>query len=560
MICGCLLLLMAVNFVTVIERKGLTNDEFYNIPAGYYNLAARDFGINNVHPPLIRMIAAAPLLPLNLNLPAREPSENAIAGGHQTFTAFWFANLERMDQIAFWSRLPMIGLTLLLGVTIFAFGRQLFGRRAALLAVLLFTLEPTVLAHGRLVQTDVPAALAYLFFCFMLYRFASRPTMRNAIIVGLACGLALLTKSSLIVTLPVFALVVVMLFWRAPREKRKRATLLAQVSVAMLAMILIINASYFFQRVPLEANDARWIAAQSPAQFQQIITGLSVLSKIVPAYFLFVFYVVSVINRQGWPASLLGMYSRTGWWYYFPVAFALKTTVPFLLVSVGSLGWFSWELINKKKTEFLWLIGPLAIYAALTMSSNINIGVRHFLPVFPFLFILGGALLDRLLKLSQPKIGIAVIALLLCWMTTETVRAYPNYMSYMNQLAWQHPHWYYLSDSNVEWGDDARELALYLRARGETRVTAAVLSGWLTLRRYGVEYLDALQPTNTKLPATRYIAIGASYLNGSTVPEDLKTKEGAPLTEPERHEVFAAYRERKPEAVFGNSIYLFRKE
>ncbi len=137
MICGCLLLLMGVNFVTVIERKGLTNDEFYNIPAGYYNLAARDFGINNVHPPLIRMIAAAPLLPLNLNLPAREPSENAIAGGHQTFTAFWFANLERMDQIAFWSRLPMIGLTLLLGVTIFAFGRQLFGRRAALLAVLL---------------------------------------------------------------------------------------------------------------------------------------------------------------------------------------------------------------------------------------------------------------------------------------------------------------------------------------------------------------------------------------------------------------------------------------
>src|SRR6266699_884834 len=450
-ICGCLLLLMAVNFVPVIERKGLTNVEFYNIPAGYYNLAARDFGINNVHPPLIRMIAAAPLLPLNLNLPAREPSENAIAGGHQTFTAFWFANLERMDQIAFWSRLPMIGLTLLLGVTIFAFGRQLFGRRAALLAVLLFTLEPTVLAHGRLVQTDVPAALAYLFFCFMLYRFASRPTMRNAIIVGLACGLALLTKSSLIVTLPVFALVVVMLFWRAPREKRKRATLLAQVSVAMLAMILIINSSYFFQRVPLEANDARWIAAQSPAQFQQIITGLSVLSKIVPAYFLFVFFLVSVINRQGWPASLLGMYSRTGWWYYFPVAFALKTTVPFLLVSVGSLGWFSWELINKKKTEFLWLIGPLAIYAALTMSSNINIGVRHFLPVFPFLFILGGALLDRLLKLSQPKIGIAVIALLLCWMTTETVRAYPNYMSYMNQLAWQHPHWYYLSDSNVEW-------------------------------------------------------------------------------------------------------------
>jgi 4-amino-4-deoxy-L-arabinose transferase-like glycosyltransferase len=556
--CAILLLLMGLNFLTVIQRKSLTNDELYNIPAGYYNLAARDFGINNVHPPLIRMMAAAPLLPLHLNLPPRQPSENAIAGGHETFTVFWFANLEHMDQIAFWSRAPMIGLTLLLGVTIFAFARRLFGPRVAVLAVLLFTLEPTVLAHGRLVQTDVPAALAYLFFCFMLYRWSRTPTSCNALIAGIACGLALLTKSSLIVTLPIFAAVVLILLWRAPNEKGKRARLLAQVAIATAAMIFIINAAYFFQRLPFEESDARWIAAESPARFHAIMTGLGVFSKIVPAYFLFVFYVVSVINHQGWPASLLGMYSRTGWWYYFPVAFALKTTVPFLLVSTASLAWFSWELIAKKKTEFLWLIGPAAIYAALAMSSNINIGVRHFLPVFPFLLILGGAFLDRLL--SQRKLGLAVVALLLCWMSVETVRAYPNYMSYMNQLAWQHPHWYYLSDSNVEWGDDVGELARYLRARGETRVSAAVLGGWLTLRRYGVEYIDAVQPSNTTLPETRYIAIGASYLNGSTVPEGLKTKDGVPLTEQERHDFFAAYRERKPEAVFGDSIYLYQKE
>ena len=326
-----------------------------------------------------------------------------------------------------------------------------------------------------------------------------------------------------------------------------------------MAMILIINAGYLFHRAPLDAADAQWIAVESPARFREITSGLGFLSKIVPAYFLFVFYVVSVINHQGWPASLLGMYSQTGWWYYFPVAFALKTTLPFLMVSIGSLGWGLWQLLAKKKNVFLWLLGPPAIYAALTMSSNINIGIRHFLPVFPFLFILGGAFLDRLLKLSRRKAGIVVVALLLGWMCIEVMRAYPDYMPYMNELAWQHPHWYYLSDSNVEWGDDVRDLAEYLRARGETKVSAAVLAGWLTLRAHGVEYVDAVQPPNVK-PQTRYIAIGASFLNGSTVPGNLKTKEGTPLSEQERHDLFAAWRGRKPEAVFGNSIYLFRTD
>src|SRR6267378_54241 len=80
-LCFVLLLLMGINLISVLNRKSLTNDEFYNIPAGYYNLAARDFTINSVHPPLIRMISAAPLLPLHLRMPPRQPSANAIAGG-----------------------------------------------------------------------------------------------------------------------------------------------------------------------------------------------------------------------------------------------------------------------------------------------------------------------------------------------------------------------------------------------------------------------------------------------------------------------------------------------
>jgi hypothetical protein len=126
----------------------------------------------------------------------------------------------------------------------------------------------------------------------------------------------------------------------------------------------------------------------------------------------------------------------------------------------------------------------------------------------------------------------------------------------MNQLASNHPHWWYLSDSNVEWGDDVGQLAVYLKARGETRVRAALSGGWLTLAEYNVEYVDLLPADGGLVPDGRYTAIGAAFLNGSVVPVDEKIPGRRPGEAPN---YFAAYRERKPEAIFGNSIYLFRE-
>src|SRR5262249_28842026 len=135
------------------------------------------------------------------------------------------------------------------------------------------------------------------------------------------------------------------------------------------------------------------------------------------------------------------------------------------------------------------------------------------------------------------------------------VRAYPDHMSYMNQLAGRVPHWWYLSDSNVEWGDDLRSLAVYLQARGVTRVRDATLGGFFLLHYYGIDRVDALSSNSSK---ELYTAVGASYLNGSVVPR--RTPEGRELPESERINSFASYRNRLPEAVFGGSIFLFRED
>jgi hypothetical protein len=250
----------------------------------------------------------------------------------------------------------------------------------------------------------------------------------------------------------------------------------------------------------------------------------------------------------------LGQYNDLGWWYYFPLAFALKTTIPFLLLATVGLGWSVWRFV-KRDWRFLWVVVPVGIYLAISLTSHINIGIRHFLPIYPFLFIAGGALLAQLLQARQ-TVGIALLVVLFGWMGFEAVRTFPNYTPYMNQLASNHPHWYYLSDSNVEWGDDVNALADYLKARGEKKVTAALSAGWSTLGRYGIDHIDMISLPPDKTPETRYVAIGASFLNGSVIPGDENVVGRRSF---ERTNLFARYRDRKPEAVFGNSIYLFRE-
>jgi len=552
-----LLLVMALNLLTVVARKSITIDETLIIPAGYYYLTSEAFHIAHEQPPLPSMLAALPLLFLSLQAPSLNDLDNQ-PSSQQTVTAgarFWIVNRDHFRAIFFWSRVPMIILTILLGALVFLFTRRLFNARAAVLAVTLFSLEPTILAHGRVIK-DIHVAFAYLLFFFALYVYGSAPTLRRAIVLGLTCGLALSVKYSMLILFPILLISgCVFMLRRLPRLQRR--WIVFQIMTAALVALLTLNAVYFFRHQPLSVPDIKSVAQNAPAYSNAMLALLPPLSVFAPPYFVLGAYDTFIHNNLGHPAFLLGEYSEHGWWYYFPVAFALKTTIPFLLLTIVSLAWAVGSAI-RREVKFLILLAPVVIYAVPAMVAGINIGVRHFLPVFPFFFILAGALLDRLLSTRRARaLALALVTVVVAVCALEAVRAYPDYISYMNQLASVRPAWTYLSDSNIEWGDDAGTLAAYLKAKGETRVRAAFLGGSVVLPLYGVEYVDLLSPPKVNLEDTRYVALGASYLNGSTVPG---WSEGSGRETPsQQHNYFACYRDRKPEAVFGNSIYLYKE-
>src|SRR5205814_3359473 len=219
----------------------------------------------------------------------------------------------------------------------FLCARRIFGARAAVLAVALYALEPTVLAHCRVVQTDIPSALAYLLLSFALYFYLQTPNFRHALYVGLSAGLALSTKFSMIGLAPFAMTPLLGLLILAPRLGQKRILVAAQLITATLTLILVVNAAYFFhhptQRYTLSFYDSGSSTSTHQPVRELAIQAFTAVQHIVPADFIHGMTRVLILDQARSPAGLLGMYSKDGWWYYFPVAFALKTTIPFLLLS-----------------------------------------------------------------------------------------------------------------------------------------------------------------------------------------------------------------------------------
>lgn len=553
--CALILTLMALQMLMVISRKSITNDEIVMIPAAYYHLVGNNYGLVNEHPPLSKIVAGTSFLFIQPN--EGLAPESSTDEKWQYYLGFWEHNRDRFESISFWPRVPMILLTVALGGLVFWFARELFGARAAVLSVLLFALEPTVLAHGRVVQTDMPAAFGWLLFFIALSSYAKQATFSRAIYLGVAAALAILSKFSMLLAGPVLAVFFLILLARALRSRKQVARVVAQAGLVVLSILVVVNAAYFFQHRSLDDSDTRWINMAFPANAAAVTTTVRLLAHLLPADFVLGVFFQFWHNGVGHAAGLLGRYSQMGWWYYFPVAFALKTTVPFLALALTSLGWGTYSWIKRRERRFFWLLLPFAIYTGFVLFSHIDIGVRYYLPAYSFLFILSGAMLDALLKSQRiRKAGLVIAMALIAWIGVEAIRAHPNQMSYMNQLAGRAPHWWYLSDSNVEWGDDARGLAEFLRARGETSVGQAFLGGYFILPYYGIEGVNAYEKGAGASP--RYLAIGASFLNGSTVPG------GSPGsgrdTDELRVNFFDKYRTQTPVAIIGDSIYVFRAQ
>jgi hypothetical protein len=556
--------------ITAMRTQSATFDEGSHLPAGYTYLKLGDHRLNPEHPPLVKALAAAPLLLMDVTL---KPDDEAWAMRRQwEFGKRFLYRWNDADRLLFWGRLPIVGLGALLAVSVFFWTRSRHGWPAAVLALFLCVLNPDVLAHGQLVTTDVGIAL-FTFLSVVAFDAASRRVSAGRVLLaGLAAGAAFATKFSAVVLLPILfslalravlvpAPMTLALPGREPREVGGRGRRLAAMAAVLVAVavlsLLIVWASYGFRSAlspdPEVEGAFEWSRVEPDGAIERPLAGFVRASGVLPEAFVFGF-LRFFKHSEPRPAFLLGSVSNEGWWYFFPVTFLLKTPVPLLLLLAIAAATRRRDGGEWRDELVLWL--PVAIYAAVAVARALNIGHRHLLPIYPFLFVAAGRAASWAFPASPARSRVpAVVLSALCgWQAISTALVHPHYLAYVNELGGGPANGYRLfADSSLDWGQDLKNLKAYLDGHG---IAAVKLSYFGTADPAYYAIPGELLPSHMLPPpreTTREVrpgdllAVSVTNLQGVYLP-------------PEDRPLMARIRQQRPIADVGHSILIYRAE
>lgn len=478
---------LAAGAARIVSTYGVFNqtwDEPAHVAAGMEWLDRGQYTYEPLHPPLARvMVAVGPRL------------AGIRSAGHENVwlegNSILYAGRAYQRNLAL-ARLGVLPFFLLASLVVFVWARRVAGDAAGVAAVLLFTTLPPILGHAGIATTDmaVTATIALAVYCFT--RWMDRPTAARSIALGVTVALAVLSKLSALVFVPA-ALAAVAISRRgesrAQPEPGPGRTVRLRLTYA--ALLLTVWAGYRFAVGPLVAREpARPIPEAGAETPLDRVAGASIFPA--PAFFEGLGELAAK-NRAGHKSYLLGEVRSTGWWYFFPVALAVKTPLPFLLLAAAGLvvAWRGVPGIERRRRLEPGLIALAMLLACL--PSRINIGLRHILPIYPFLAILAGIGIVGLWRAQRAKLAArAAAVLLMAWQLVGSALAHPDYLAWFNELAGEHPE-RILVDSDLDDGQDLERLADTLRARG-IRTVSLAYAGSATVAEHGLPTVRWLEP------------------------------------------------------------------
>jgi hypothetical protein len=482
-----------------------TWDEPAHIAAGMQWIDLGRYTYEPLHPPLARVFTAIGPRLAGIRSAGQE---NVWLEGN----AILHAGVQYYRNLTL-ARLGILPFFVVASLVVFAWAHRLGGSLAAVGSVLLFTTLPPVLAHAGIATTDVAITSTVVLAMYCTVRWLDRPTARWSALLGVAIAAALLSKFSALLFLPAGAAAITIVRWgtrHANADAQPPANRTRGLRMVYLAALLAVWAGYRFAVGPLAPVTGTPV--EPPSAASDPLERLAA-APIFPAPALFegIGQVVAK-NRAGHKSYLLGQVRNTGWWYFFPVAVAVKTPIAFLLLfAFGAVAAARAPPGPERRRQ----LEPAGIAMALLLvclPSRINIGLRHVLPMYPFLAITAGLGLAALVRARRAvPAGVVIAALLLGWQLTASLRAHPDYLAYFNELAGDQPE-RILVDSDLDNGQDLKRLADTLRARRVPSVWLAY-AGSATVAEHGlppVRWLESHRPVKGWVAASLYsLKLGA---------------------------------------------------
>jgi hypothetical protein len=498
------------------------DDELAHIPAGYGYVHNLSYDLNPEHPPLVKALAALPVLLLHPNFPTQSAAWTIEVNGEWDMgTQFLYESDNDANAIIQTARVIPILITILLILLIYFFARRLMGKLWALLPTFLFALDPTVLAQGHYVTTDIGAAFGILFATFFFLKYVDKPTTKYLWYAGLSFGIAQLTKFSAPLLVPLFIFLMLVLWLRDTRTWRGLwRNVWRLILIFAIGYIVVVYPVYFLftSHYPMvkQTSDTQTLLASfasGPTPAGQMCNGLRCFadldvwmskSAVLRPYGEYLLGVLMALQRVngGNTIYFLGQIRGNGGWMYFPVLFLLKEPIPTLIIVLSGLFLSLWWTAKKiaryvrQKTgivkqmlipylhehfaEFS-LASFVIFYWAYSIHSPLNIGLRHVMPTIPFIFILASGAWKRwILHFNLGSIGTMarsfsfsvikyiVLILLLFWLLLETLFAAPYFLSYFNEFGGGvYGGYHYVTDSNYDWGQDLLRLQSWVDAQNK---------------------------------------------------------------------------------------------
>jgi hypothetical protein len=512
-ILGLILLTSLTLMVASSRHESATMDELAHIPAGYSYVKYFDYRLNPEHPPLVKMMAGLPLLALDLKFPTDSPAWQTMVNGQwDAGSLFLYESGNNADQIVQIARIGPMILMLLLILVVYIWSAEVMGSWWALLPAFATALSPNLLAHGHYVTTDVGAALGIILSLFFFTKYLAAPTKKNLVWAGIFFGVAQLMKFSAI--LLVFHFLVISIIVALSRISKsgghplKQASRLITRYVGRTIIIFIIGGIVIYplywlttMKYPPERQlaDTTSILQSFPAPptpSGQMCSPLRCLADLtiwgadkplIRPYSQYMLGLLMVMQRSsgGNTAYFFGEVSNMGSPLYFPLVYLMKESLPMLILIFLAIlfGLYSIaKAILARKPRFKeYIITNLHEFSALafillyvlySVTSPLNIGFRHLMPIIPLIYILTIGALKKYARTNYYKqqLKLAFIAFMFVWFALGSLMAYPYYLPYFNEVVGIDNGWKYVVDSNYDWGQDLKRLDAFVEEHNIDRI------------------------------------------------------------------------------------------
>lgn len=449
----------AVHLALVLHTASVhsaTYDEVVYPTSGYAYLTTGDYRMNPEHPPFLKLLQGASWAGTGL-------SARSTPGWVETDQ--WRFGREMLyrggappEKLLFRARAVSAVLSTVLLIVLALAAFRIGGAAAGIIAAGLYALDPLAIAHAGLATTDTGSALLYFSAAILLPGAILRGGWPRTVASGVVLGLALASKFSML-PLIVLAVLIAAIGPRMHRTGSGNAGVWPRLAVILLVAAVCLTLTY----------------------------GLEGPGRYLHGLWLQLFH-----EKVGHPAYAFGLHSDSGWWWYFPAAWTVKTPLPILLLTFSGLTAVLVRFRRRPVFHAVLLAAPVMLAAGAVFSS-LNIGVRHLLPVTPFLAVAAGIGASVLWKSRRwTRFAVAGLAV---WLALATGLSHPHQLSYGNELiggpgnTWRH-----LADSNVDWGQDLPAVAEIVRKA--------------PLRRLYLSYFGTADPAASGLTYVRIPGMG----------------------------------------------------